>query len=425
MKTYELTPLSKPLVQSISVPGSKSYTNRALILAALTKGTVTIKIPLFSDDTKAMISCLQSLGIAIEIKDDEIIVSGDISRIKDQEFTLNAHLSGTTIRFITALSCLIPGIKLITGEEGLNKRPIEPLIDSLKQLGAEITYQENDGYPPINISSSNLKGGITEIRGDVSSQYLSALLMIAPVIGDITIHVTGEQISKPYIDMTIASMKNFGVSVINNNYQQYKIVEQQYKAHEYVVEGDYSSAGYFFAIAALTKSTITVENLHPDSVQADKELLTILKDMGNQVAFSDNTVTIIGNQIKPVTVSMQSYPDQAQTLAVLAAFANGRTEIRGIKSLRIKETERIKALESELGKMGIKTESTEDSLVIYGGNPKPAVIETYGDHRMAMAFAIAGSKLPEMKINNPDVVTKTFPSFWEKVEKVGIGVKEV
>ncbi len=415
----ELIPLTQPVTATIEIPGSKSYTNRALIMAALTKGPVKLLNPLESDDTEAMISCLTSFGIHIKKEANAFIVENDISDITDKEYELCANISGTTIRFILALACIVPGTKSIYGEEGLNKRPIGNLVDGLKQLGAAINYQDKAGYPPLKVMSSQLKAGTVKLHGDVSSQFFSALLMIAPVIGDLTIEVEGNQISKSYIDITISMMKEWGVEVENHEYQRYVIKGgQSYTMKEYSIEGDFSAAGYFFAIGALTKSTITLKNMNAESVQGDKQFLDILEQMGNNGSCAENEITIIGKGVKPVEVDMEQCPDQAQTLAVLAAFAKGKTVMTGIRSLRVKETERVKAIETELAKMGIKTESTHDTLTIYGGDPKPATIDTYGDHRMAMSFAVAGTVLPGMKINNPEVVNKTFPEFWKKLEEL-------
>lgn len=383
---YQITPLSKPVNKTITTPSSKSLTNRALILAALTKSKVKIINPLNCDDTKAMLECLNTLSK------------------KSTSFNLNAKLSGTTIRFILALSCLLPREKKIYGEEGLNKRPIKELVESLRQLGAKIEYLKKDGFPPVLVSSSTLKSGTIKIKGDISSQYLSALLMISPIVGDITIKVLGEQISKPYIDMTLDLMKKFGVSVTNKNYQEYFIKKQDYFTKEYSVEGDFSSAGYFFAIAALTGSTITMKNLNPKSKQADLEFVKILKRMGNK--------------IKSTTVDMTNCPDQILTLAVLSSFAKGQTKISGINSLRIKETDRVTAVCKELSKMGIETKSDQNTLTIEGGNPHGAEIETYEDHRMAMSFAVAGCKLSGMVIKNPEVVSKSYPNFWKDLQKI-------
>ncbi len=387
----------------ISIPGSKSYTNRALFIAAMCSSKVKIKNPLASGDTKAMISCLKIL------------------KTKRSLYNLNAHLSGTTIRFILALACLTAGKKRVYGQEGLNKRPIKELVEGLRQLGAKIEYQNHEGYPPLKITSSMLRPRTVRVKGNISSQYISALLLIAPLVGPMTIQVTGDQISKPYIDMTIDTMEKFGVKVINQNYKKYIVPgNQKYRAKEYTVEGDFSSAGYFFAIAALTKLTITLKNLNPYSKQADIKFLKILEEMGNKIKKGKNQITIYGKGVKAVTVDMKDCPDQVQTMSVLCAFAKGVSKITGVKSLRIKETERVQALQRELAKMGIKTASTLDTLTIFGGNPHGAKIDTYNDHRMAMAFAVAGCKIPGVIIKNPGVVSKTFPSFWKELKKINI-----
>lgn len=388
---YAITPLTKPVTTEIEIPGSKSLTNRALILAAQTKEEVKILNPLIADDTKSMIECLQTLGIEIKFSEDSIYVFGDITKVEDKEYELNAHLSGTTIRFILALSCITKGTKKIYGEGGLKKRPIKQLVEALRELGADIEYLENEGFPPVLVKSSTLQPGTINLRGDISSQFISALLLITPTVGNIDIQITGEQISKPYIEMTRDLLKNFG-------------------QHEYFIEGDYSSAAYFFSIAKLTGSTFKFKNLNPDSKQADLEFVKILEEMGNE--------------IKPINIDMTNCPDQIQTMAVLLSFAHGQSEITGIKSLRIKETDRVKALENELSKMGITTESTENTLKIFGGNPKEAEIETYKDHRMAMSFAIAGCKIPSVIIKDPKVVSKTYPNFWDDLRRV-TEVKEI
>ena len=421
MNIIKLSPLVKPINAGVKIPPSKSYTNRALLLSALNSSPVKILNPLISDDTKAMIDCLKTLGIKILEKQNYIKVYPNLNKIPNRTYRLNANLSGTTIRFILALSTIIPGTKIIFGEEGLNKRPISELVDGLTQLGAKIEYLDKKGFPPVKVTSSKLRTGDIKIKGSISSQYLSAILMIAPLVGRVSIQITGNQISKPFIDMTIDIMKYFGVNILNENYRKYTIpTGQKYSAKKYLVEADYSSAGYFAAIAALTKSQITLKNINPKTKQADINFITILRDMGNIIAGGKNDLIITGIGIKPVSVNMENCPDQIQTLAVLASFAKGITKISGVQSLRIKETNRITALKNELKKMGIKVLSTKNTLKIYGGNPKPVCIETYGDHRMAMAFAIAGTKLSGMEISEPDVVNKTFPSFWKQLESIGV-----
>lgn len=420
MQTIKIVPLQKPVKSEISIPGSKSYTNRALLLAAITKKSVKILNPLISDDTKAMLECLKVIGVKIKVNDNSIEVINSIRTNANSSYNLDVNESGTTMRFILAISTLIPGVKTLYGKKGLNKRPIEDLAEGLKKLGAKIEYLDKKGYPPVRISSATLHPGTFRISGSISSQYISALLMIAPLIGGkITIEVFGNQISKPYIDMTIDIMRQFKVIVSNEKYKKYTIpANQKYDISKFNIEGDVSSASYFFAIAALTKSILTVKNINPHSVQADMEFIKILEKMGNEITYGKNQITIHGKGIEPVSVNMQDCPDQIQTLAVLAAFANGKTKISGTGSLRLKETDRIAALKNELKKMGITVSSTQNTLIVHGGHPKPARIDTYGDHRMAMSFAVASCKIPDMEIKNPEVTSKTYPQFWEDLKKI-------
>ncbi len=419
-KQIEIKQLINPVVASVVVPGSKSDTNRALILAALTRGSVEITGHLVSDDTKAMIECLKRLGIKVIQKGKTLSVVGSIFDIERKKFKLNAGLSGTTIRFLTAMLCVVPGEKIIEGEEGLNRRPIKDLVDSLVSLGAEIGYVKRVGFPPLKISSERILKKSAKVKGDVSSQYLSALLMIAPLCGIEKVVATGRQISKSYVDLTLESMEKFGVEVKNNNYKTYEIPQKEYRCSKYFVEGDISAACYFGAVAALTGSTITINNCARDSIQGDREFFTLLENMGNKVSWRKNSLTIIGKKVTPITANMENCPDQGQTLAVLLSFTKGKSILKGIQSLRVKETERVKALETELQKMGIKTISSKNTITIFGGDPKPSEIDTYGDHRMAMSFAVAGVRMEGLKINNPNVVSKTFPDFWKELKKLYI-----
>lgn len=419
MNIYEIH--SGTIHGAVTIPGSKSYTNRALLLAALTKGAVRVESPLMSDDIEAMIDCLRALGIQITLDNDAIVVHGSYADITDKEYTLNARLSGTTIRFILPLLAFTPGVKNITGEVGLNKRPIKDLVDALKEIGADISYTGVDGYPPLRIQGvTTLKKNVCSVKGDTSSQYLSALLMSAPVCGGYGVRIEGSLVSKPYVDMTIDTMKHFGVTTVFDTETATYTTQGTYAATAYQVEGDYSSAGYFFALAAVTSSEITLHNLTETSLQPDKNIVNVFAAMGSQVVYGERSITIRGAGIVPMEIDMLEFPDQAQTLAVVAAFAEGKTVLRNIQSLRVKETERVKALEAELKKMGIRTESTHDTLTIYGGSPHCARISTYGDHRMAMSFAVAGARLRGLEIEHPEVVEKTFPTFFSAATQVGL-----
>lgn len=368
-----------------------------------------------------MIGCLQTLGLRIETEPDQIIVHGDIGCIEDKNYQLFARDSGTTVRFMLALLCIVPGVKIIQGSKRLNERPIRDLVDALRALGARIEYCDKEGQLPVKVSTSTLSGKSVHLKGDTSSQFCSAIFLISPYISQgFTIHIIGPLISKPYLYMTLNCMQDWGVNVVLQGGGSYFVPEHQsYQKKQCIIEGDFSSAGYFFAIAVLTKSTITLENLNPSSVQADRKFLEILAEMGNVVSMQENRIRVKGKQILPIDVDMEDCPDQVMTMAVLAAFAKGITKISGVRSLRLKETERVLALKKNLRKMGIRMEDTQDTLTVYGGAPHAAKIDTYNDHRMAMAFAVAGTYLPEIIIRNPEVVNKTFPSFWEVLRNLG------
>lgn len=431
-----LCPLKGPIRTEISVPGSKSYTIRALLLAALTPKTesrplIRVINPLFSDDTHAVIRCLETLGIRLEMKQDAdahwIEVSGGLEDIADGEYLLSADLSAATLRFMLALSAVIPGSQTLLGREGLNRRPVRDLVDSLRALGASVTYLDREGYPPVRVSSTQLQADTISICGGASSQYVSALMMAAPLVkplnpsAPLAIELPDEPISRPYLEMTMAIMMAFGVPVTAESSRRFVIPRGRfYSADAYTVEPDASSMAYFLAIAALTQSEIAIPNVRPDSAQADMRFVEILRRMGNHAEYHGDKLILRGTGVRPLHVDMRDCPDQAQTLAVLAAFADGTTRIDGLQSLRIKETDRIAAVVRELERMGVSTEEEPDALVIHGGNPKAASIATYGDHRMAMAFAVAGAALPGMAIEDPSVVNKTYPTFWNDLQRLGM-----
>jgi 3-phosphoshikimate 1-carboxyvinyltransferase len=432
-----LTPLTGPVQATVAIPGSKSYTIRALILAAMAgkPGGQPVRIwnPLRSDDGQAVMGCLNVLGIDTrwghEGGQSYVDVYGEVAGIAERDYTLHANLSAATLRFLLALSAVIPGRQTLLGHEGLNRRPVKDLVDALRKLGVEIEYLEQEGYPPVRVSSNGITANRLTVSGSTSSQYISALMMIAPWIhakGEpVVIELPDAPVSKPYLDMTMAIMRAFGVEATHQAYQTFEIPAGQiYQSEGYQIEPDASSAAYFAAIATLTQSTITLKNMNPASVQADMRFIEILKQMGTQVYIQEGDLIVEGHGVKPLQVNMCDCPDQAQALAVLAAFADGVTRIEGLQSLRVKETDRIAAVETELRKMGIQVESEMDALVIHGGNPKPALIATYGDHRMAMAFAVAGSVLEGLTLADPSVVNKTYPEFWQDLAALGVGVEE-
>lgn len=399
LKKIDVGVISTSFEHKVSVPGSKSYSLRALFLNELTENPAKLHNLLESDDTRAMQKALSDL------------------RNNNQEIYVNE--SGITARFLTVLCCITSGAQKLEGAGSLNSRPIKDLVDALRILGADIEYLGKEGFPPIKINSSELKGNKVFISGKISSQYLSALLLVSPMLKNgLEINVTDNQVSKPYIDMTIDVMSKFGVSVINNDCKKYVVTPQKYTCKDYVVESDYSSASYFFALAVLHGSKIEVSNLYKDSKQADKNFLDVLQRIGAKVEYKADSVVVTGNKINYIDTNMNNCPDQAMTAAVLASFAKGRSTIKGIYSLRLKESERIQATQNELSKMGIKTRSKKDSLTIFGGKARATNIDTYNDHRLAMSFAVAATKISGLSIMNPEVTSKTFPDFWKELSKI-------
>ncbi len=422
MKSIKILPLEYSITGEITLSGCLSYTVRAMALAALTAGKVKIVNALKSDDTYAIFNAFKTLGIRVEEGSDYFVIEGDLRDVKEANYEININISGRSARTLLAILCLVPGTKILTCEEGFKNRPVGDLVDGLSQLGAKIEYLEKQGFLPVKIISSKLRPGKVKINGAVSSQFVSAILMIAPLVGEIEIEVVGEQSSKPFIDMTIEAMDSFGVHVKNNNYREYFVAGgQSYTKDIYFVEPDAISASYFWSIAALTKSKIKVLNLSPDSKQGDVKFADILGKMGCVVRKDAEGIEVEGTDtMRGVSVDMRDMPDTAATLAVTAAFAKRKTVISGLSNLKFKETDRIEAPRRELEKMGVRAESSDNSLTIFGGNAHGAVIDTYGDHRMAMAFAVAGTRIPGVVINDPEVVSKSFPDFWKKLEEIGV-----
>lgn len=392
----------------VSAPASKSYTHRAIILAALAAGKSQIKNALISDDTKATIEACKLLGAKISVKQNLIEVEGvgDLFPKGSTPITINCGLSGTTIRLITAVAALSPNEIILTGEKRLRKRPVGELVRVLKSLGVDIKA-ENDKFPPVKIKGGNFTGGKIFISGATSSQFISALLIIAPLaLKNTELNVLNLN-SAPYVDITVDLMKTFGVEVkVTGN--KYNIAAgQRYKSRGYSVEGDYSSASYFLAANYVTGSKVTVDNLNPDSVQGDKYFWEILKIMKK-------------NKAAKLELNLGNYPDIVPTVAICAAANPYMTEITNIGHLRSKETDRIAAVAKELRKMNIEVVEEKDSLTIKGGTLKGADIETYNDHRIAMSFAVAGLAAEgKTIINNAEVVNKSYPDFWKDLKRVG------
>ncbi|MFC1655435.1 3-phosphoshikimate 1-carboxyvinyltransferase, partial [Patescibacteria group bacterium] len=344
---------------TINIPGSKSYTNRALIIAALAKGKTTLINPLFSDDTQYTIDALKKLGTKIKrTKNDDLEIHGTGGQFSNPKEILFLGNAGTGIRFLTALLALAPFKSRITGNMRMQKRPIKDLLNGLRQLGAKIESVNKNGYPPVRTKGATIKGGTVELSGKISSQFLSAILIVAPYAqNDVTIKISDELVSKPYVDMTLGIMKAFGIEVDNKNYKKFIIKsEQEYTPREYIIEGDASSATYFFALSALHDTPIYLQNIDRSNSQADIHFLDVLEKMGCKIIENENGITIKApKELKaPGKIDLNHMPDAAMTVAIMAAFTKGKTILSNIANLRVKETDRIAALVKELSKLGVE-----------------------------------------------------------------------
>lgn len=406
--------LVEKVIGTVTLPGSKSYTNRALLIAALAEGISRLEKPLVSDDTKYMIRALKGFGIEVQEEPDAFIVSGKAGKLITPEEDIFVGNAGTAMRFLTTFAALAKGKVHLDGDERMRERPLADLLECLGQMGVKAIPVFHNGCPPLDIESQGVPGGKVTLLGNKSSQYLTSLLLSAPYFkNDTSILIEGDLTSKSYADITLDIMRTFGVSVENDSYQNFSVQAGQiYKSQTYKVEGDWSSASYFLAAAAVTGGNITLSGVNPDSVQGDAQFPAVLEKMGCKVKKTADSLQLTGSSLKGITVNMNSMPDAVQTLAVIALFAVGETVIEGIGNLRIKETNRIEALANELGKLGAEVETGEDFLIIKPGEYQGAEIETYNDHRMAMSFAVAGLKIPGVKIKNPKCVEKSFPDFF-------------
>jgi 3-phosphoshikimate 1-carboxyvinyltransferase len=418
----QITPIRHPLSASVHVPGSKSLTNRALLIAALAEGATHLTNALFSDDSKYFANALQTLGFDVQLDevDAAMTVTGLGGRIPSHKAELFIGNAGTAARFLSAFLTLGQGEYILDGEPRMRERPIGDLIDALHQLGVELEATNN--CPPVEISAKGLPGGKTKIAGNISSQFLSALLMVAPYAkSPIEIEVTTELNSKPYVDMTLAIMRDFGIDVERDGYKSFKIPIANYKSQiKYSIESDASAASYFFAAPAICGGTLRVENISRNSKQGDSGFLDILEQIGCLIREDNNSIEVTGTSaLKGIDVDMRDLPDTAQTLAAIAPFASSSTRIRGIASARLKETDRVHATCIELARLGIHVEEHQDGMTIYPCDKiQPAAIQTYNDHRMAMAFSLMGLRMDGIRIENPACVSKTFPYFFEVLDSL-------
>ena len=403
----------------VRVPGSKSLTQRALIAAALARDNSFIGNPLISEDTNYLMKGLRVLGAQIVSVSGGLYVNGTAGKLANTGQQIFLGNNGTALRFLTALVCLGQGEYVLTGEKRLCERPVGTLAEALKKMGVNITCTNN--CPPVTINANGLAGGKISLKDVESSQYVSALLLCAPYTRQgIELTLRGRVASLPYIDLTLAVMRDFGVKIELEKNKYTVKGGNSYQGREYRVEGDASSASYFFMAAAILQRPIRVMGINRASRQGDIRLLNILEELGCRVDSQENWVEVTGGNLAKgdFTFDLNDMPDMVPTLAVLASFRQGKTTITNVEHLRIKESNRLAAMAAELNRAGVKVKETADGLIITGGKMKPADIQTYNDHRIAMSFAIASLGVPGINILDKKCVDKSFPEFWEELAKI-------
>ena len=416
----QITPISNPINATVRMPGSKSLTNRALLIAALANGTTRLMNALFSDDSRYFAQALQTLGfdVVLDETNHEMTVAGLGGRIPARSAELFIGNAGTAARFLSAFLTLGDGEFLLDGDARMRERPIGDLVQSLTQLGATVHGQPST--VPLKILAHGLPGGKTQIAGNISSQFLSALLMVAPYAqAPIEIELSTDLNSKPYVDMSLAIMSDFGVQIERDGYSRFIIHPTCYSPlSTYAIESDASAASYFFAAPAILGGTVRVENISRRSKQGDIAFLDVLQRMGCMVPEEENAILVTRHShLVGLDVDMRDIPDTAQTLAVIAPFASTPTRIRGIASARVKETDRVSAVCTELKRLGVQVEEHDDGMTIHPCDTfQPATIHTYNDHRMAMSFALIGLRMDGVTIENPGCVSKTFPNYFDVLE---------
>lgn len=420
MDVYRVAPLPSSVDAVIEVPGSKSIANRALVCAALAEGeSVLVGVP-DGDDSEAMLDCLQLLGVAAERSGDDVVIAGGVGSLRKGPVTLPTRLAGTTSRFVTALAALGPGPYTIDGEAPLRRRPMAPLHEALAAMGVTVRSHEAAGHLPVTVQGPvDVTLDEVSLRGDISSQYLSALMLIAPYLPNgLRFVLTTPLVSRPYVRITAAVMASFGVSGVELGDRIITVPPGRYSAQRFAVEPDASSAGYPLAAAAICGGTVRVPGLTSTSVQGDAAFFNVLARMGCAVS-QDHTGTVVARhgQLKGIDVDMVEMSDLVPTLAVVAAFAEGTTHIHGVGFIRNKESDRIGDLCGELRKAGVDAVEDTDGLTVHGGGgARAAALSTHHDHRLAMSFALLGLGSSGIVIENPDVVTKSWPDFWAMIE---------
>jgi 3-phosphoshikimate 1-carboxyvinyltransferase len=415
-----IEPVAGPLDAVVTVPGSKSVTNRALVCAALADGTSTLTGALVADDTDAMIDCLRRLGVTIEAKDDgtTLLVDGAGGAIPARQAELDVRQSGTTARFIAPMTALGRGRYLLDGAPRMRERPMADLAVALRALGANV---DRDRLP-FTIDSPGLEGGRVTVPADVSSQFASGLLMAGPAMArGLALDLSTDPVSRPYLDLTVDVMRSFGAAVDVVGDRGFAVAPGGYRGVSYAVEADASSAAYFFAAAAICGGRVTVPGIGARSRQGDLGFVDVLARMGAEVVKTDDAITVVGARpLHGIEVDMANVSDTAATLAVTAAFASTPTRVTGIGFIRAKESDRVGGVVTELRRLGIDATEEPDGFVVRPGPFHPGRVETYDDHRMAMSFALVGLRVPGIVIADSGCVAKTFPGFFEVLDSLRV-----
>ncbi len=437
----------------VKAPPSKSYTHRALLVACLAEGESYLRDPLYSADTLATLEACQSLGCTVEVEDELCTVQGTAGDIKTPGDVLDLKNSGTTLRFLTTMTSLAPECTVLTGDDSLRGRPMQDLLDSLQKLGVKAYSTRNNGLPPMVIKNG-FYGGETEIKGDVSSQYISSILLSAPYAQNpVDLRVVGDFKSRPYVEMTLDIMEKFGVHCQQEPGNQFHLDKQTYQARDYTIEGDYSSASYLLSTAAILNGEVTVQNLFSESKQGDKIILDILRRMGANISVKEDQVTVKGTiasnkennksknneshnrstksqnitlpntcDLQAIDVNLENSPDLLPTVAALAAVAQGTSHITGVEHARFKETDRVHTMALELGKLGVKVTEERDGLIIQGG-ARGGVVESHDDHRLVMALTMVGLLTGGVRITGAAAHRVSFPNFPQVMESLGCPIK--
>ena len=421
-------PENQSIDGEISIPGSKSLTNRALILAALANGTSTLAGILKSDDSYWCIDALNKLGIKTEVEGDTITVHGNNGVWPNDDAELYIGAAGTIARFLPgALAVAKKGNWVIEASNRMSERPVKPLIDALIEIGATIDYLNKDGYFPLRIKANELEGGAVSISGKVSSQFISGVLLASPYAKEaVTVTIPDHIVQPDYVEITLNLMEQFGVKAdFTEDLLEIVVPQSEYKGCNLQLEADASTASYFLALAAVTNGRIKITNLSSKNSQPDINMITIYEKMGCTVTRGEDFIELIGTPILKggFEISMLDMSDQTLTLAAIAPFATAPITLRDVEHIRYHESDRISAMCTELQKLGIKVEEYKDGLTVYPGTPRATTLDSYDDHRVAMSLALIGAKVPGIVINDPGCVSKTCPSYFDLLQQLGVNVQ--